>query len=394
MRTRSIARCTATSVRARAPRSGLGTAPVAVVPGATIVALLLVTLPLGAVAAQEPADDARATVEAAYRAKAEGDIAAARRAFERALEIGASPQRVHLELGFIALGQRRLGDARTHFEEVTRGPDEALAADARAQLRFVPNHLWADIYVEGWAWHRFAGAQSTNLVPTLRMRGLWRPVLDLDLHLYAYGQITRDVASRGAGPTSLPLIYADNHALLGGGLLFRFLDGHAAAFAQIGPAFNLRDDGREVVTLDGRVGVMGGIESSECRLPHFNGMRALIGGCLEAYGEIVYVSRFDHDIVGMVRGRAGLNLFQIGPMLWQPLFELRALGGKNGDYYNNLVELGVGYRWRLLEPLLVDFTTTLHGGLYYGVQNVDPLPDPPLFLELRALLTTYVEVMP
>lgn len=366
----------------------------AMVPAATIVAALLATLVVTTVAAQERLGGAHAALEEAYRAKAQRDVEAARRAFERALELGADAQRVHLELGYLALGERRLGDARGHFEEVTRGPNDELAADARAQLRFVPNHFWGDIYVEGWAWYRFAGAESANLVPTLRLRGMWRPLLDLDLSLYAYGQITRDVASRGAGPRSLPVIYADNHALMGGGLLFRFLDGHAAAFAQIGPAFNLRDDGREIVSLDARIGVMGGIETSECRLPHYNGMRALIGGCIEGYGEIVYVSRFDHDIVGMLRGRVALNLFQVGPMLWQPLFELRALGGKNGDYYNNLIELGVGYRWRLLEPFVIDLITTLHGGLYYGLENVDPLPDPPLFLELRALLTTYVEVTP
>jgi hypothetical protein len=364
------------------------------VPTATIVALLLATLPVASVAAQERMEGAAAALEAGYRAKAERDVAAARRAFEQALELGADPQRVHLELGYIASAERRLADARRHFETAAGGPSAELAGAARTQLRFVPNHLWGDVYFEGWAWYRFAGARSANFVPTLRLRALWRPFLDHDFNVYLYGQITRDVASRGVGPRSLPVIYADNHALLGAGVFYRFLENHVAVFGQIGPAFNLRDDGGEIVSLDARAGVLGGIESSECRLPHFNGMRALVGGCVEGYGEIVYVSRFNHDIVGMVRGRVALNLFQIGPMLWQPLFELRALGGKNGDYYNNLVELGVGYRFRLLEPFLIDLTTTLHGGLYYGVQNVDPVPNPPVFLELRALLTTYAEIIP
>lgn len=394
MGSRSIAIHTATGARPRAARRASRTAVIAMVPTATIVALLLATLPLAPVAAQEHAEAATAALEEGYRAKAERDAAAARRAFERALALGADPQRVHLELGYVAAAQRRMADARRHFETAAGGPNAELAGAARTQLRFVPNHLWADVYFEGWAWYRFAGARSANFVPTLRLRGLWRPFLDADFNLYLYGQITRDIASRGVGPRSLPVIYADNHALLGAGIFYRFLENHAAVFGQLGPAFNLRDDGGEIVSLDARVGVLGGIASDECRLPHFNGMRLFIGGCVEGYGEIVYVSRFNHDIVGMVRGRVALNLLQVGPMLWQPLFELRALGGKNGDYYNNLAELGVGYRFRLLEPFLIDLTTTLHGGLYYGVQNVDPVPNPPVFLELRALLTTYAEITP
>lgn len=394
MRTRGIVDRFATSARRGAARSGRCTAAGGMAPFVTLVALMLATTAPGTLTAQAPLADETNTLEAAYQAKAEGDVEAARRAFERALELGADPQRVHLELGYLAAGERRLEDARRHFEQAANGPDATASADARAQLRFLPNHFWMDGYLEGWAWYRLTGADSANLVPTLRLRGLWRPLLDHDFNFYLYGQVTRDVASRGAGPRSLPVIYADNHALVGGGAMYRFLDGHMAVFGQLGPAFNLRDDGGDIVKLDARVGVMAGIESHECRLPRFNGVRAFIGGCLEGYGEIIYVSRFDHDIVGVLRGRAGLNLLQFEFLLFQPLFELRALGGKNGDYYNNLVELGFGSRIRLLEPFVMDLYTSVHGGLYYGVENVDPLPDPPAFLELRALLTTYVEVLP
>lgn len=375
----------ATTERRRPPRRRAS-------PFVTCVALALATLPLASSLAQERPDEARQALEAAYRAKAEGDIEAARRAFEHALELGADAQTVHLELGYLALGQGRMHDARGHLEHAARGRDEAMAENAAAQLRYVPNHFWGDAYVEGWAWYRFAGRESANFVPTLRLRAMWRPFLDLDLSVYAFGSITRDVASRERGPSSLPLVYADNRAMVGGGVLLRLLGGNLAVFAQAGPAFNLLDDGREWVDLDVRVGVAGGIESDQCRLPTFDGVRGLLSGCLEAYGELVYVSRFDHDVVGMVRGRAGLNVLQTGPVLWQPVAEVRALGGKNGDYYNNLAELGVGHRWRLLDPFGVDLVTTVHGGVYYGVENVDPLPSPPVYLEVRALLTSYVEI--
>ncbi len=381
----------ATREHLRAPRRDRRAAG-AVSRAATIVVVVLATALPGLSRAQEPSPEAIASLDRAYRAKAEGDFEAARRAFVDALEHGADPQVVHLELGYLAMSRGSRQDARAHFEAAAAGPSADMAASARAQLRYLPSHFWMDVYFEGWAWYRFAGRESANLVPTLRLRAMWRPFLDVDLSAYVYGRITRDVASRGRGPTSLPLVYADNHALVGGGLLLRLLDGHLALFAQIGPAFNLLDDGRDVVSLDARVGAAGGINSDECVLPSYDGVRAFIGGCAEFYGEAVYVSRFDHDIVAMARGRLGLNFLQTGPVLWQPLFEARALVGKNGDYYNNLAELGVGHRWRLLEPFNVDLVTTLHGGVYYGVQNLDPVPDPPFYLELRALLTSYVEI--
>ncbi len=126
MGSRSIAIHAATSVRSRAARRVSRTTTIAMVPTATIVTLLLATLPLAPVAAQEGLSSATAALEAGYRAKAERDVAAARRAFERALELGADPQRVHLELGFVATAERRLADARRHLETAASGPSLCL----------------------------------------------------------------------------------------------------------------------------------------------------------------------------------------------------------------------------------------------------------------------------
>jgi hypothetical protein len=357
---------------------------------ATSVLFVLVTIATSGALAQEHSIASRPFLNAAYRAKAQRDVELAIHEFERALRHGADPQVVHMELGYLELSREHRGDARNHFEQAANGPNEEMAANARAQLTNLPEHLWADAYFEGFGWHRFT-VQSTNFVPTLRLRGFWRPFLDFDANVYVYGQITRDVSSRGRTESSLPLIYADNHALVGGGLMLRFFGGRLGVWGQAGPAFNLIDDGRDTVSFDARAGIVFGVESDLCRVPVTDDVRAFIGGCLEAYGEFTYVSRFDHDVLGMLRGRAAYDLLLTGPVLWQPLIELRALGGLNQNYYNNFAEIGVGHRWRLLTPFVVDLITTVHGGVYYGLENVDPLPDPPVFLELRLLLTTYVE---
>ncbi len=368
----------------------------------TSVVIVLATVPPARTAAQGTAsptrtaaqrDAASAQLDAAYRAKAAGNLDAARDAFLRALELGADSQRVHAELGYLEQSRGNRGAARAHFEQAAHGPDQTIATSARGELRYLPTHLWGDLYVEGYGWHRVTEPASTNLVPMLRLRGLWRPVLDFDLNLYVYGQITRDVASRDRTPTSLPLVYADNHALLGGGLLLR-LFGRAAIWAQAGPAFNLIDDGRERIDLDVRAGIVAGTHNDECILPNTNDVRAMVGACGEIYGEITYVSRFDHDIIGMLRGRGSFNLLMTGPVMWQPLIELRGLFGKNDNYYNNVAEVGAGHRFRLVDPFIIDLITSVHGGFYFRTQEADPVPDPPLYMELRLVLATYVELVP
>jgi hypothetical protein len=390
---RSIDRFAAAPTTFRQARRSVERTRFALLLLATSVLFLFVTIAAPA-SAQRDERAARSELVIAYRAKAAGDLTGAQRAFARALELGAEPQRVHLELGYVELAQGHRGAARSHFEQAAHGPDAALAENARAQLVYLPAHLWGDVYFETYAWHRLSEPVSTNLVPMLRLRGMWRPILDVDFSFYVYGQITRDVASRNRTPTSLPLIYADNHALVGGGGFLRLFEGRVGIWAQAGPAFNLLEDGRERISFDGRIGIAGAIESDDCRMRGYDGVRTLVGPCVEGYGEIVYVSRFNHDVVGTLRGRAGYGLLLTGPVLWQPLIEVRALGGKNGDYYNNRAEVGLGHRWRLLEPFVLDLITTVHGGVYYGVRNVDPVPDPPLFLELRLILATYVEVVP
>ena len=340
------------------------------------------------------ADAIESHFSAAARARHDRNWSLARSEIELAEHAGADSQRLELERGYSALAARDVQAARTHFEHAAAGPDAERADAARAQLRYVPSWIWGSAYIEGYAWHRYAGTQTPDdLVPTLRLRGLVRPFLnaDFDFSFYVYGQITRDVASRNRGPSSLPLVYADNHALLGGGALLRLFDGHLALWGQIGPAFNLLDDGAQLVTLDARAGAQLFWDTDQCRVPAIDGATWVAAPCLEGYGDITYVSRFDHDVIGMLRGRAGYGILLTGPVLWQPLIELRGFLSRNGDFYNNFAELGAGIRWRLLTPIAIDLLATIHGGAYYGIHGRDPLPSPTHYAELRLLLVSYLE---
>ncbi len=149
-----------------------------------LAALLLgVTLPARA---EEPPAAPRAAglMDEAYQRRSAGDRAGAAAAFAAAAAAGADPQRVSMELGYLAKDDGDLTRARRCFEDASNGPDAELSRRARAELRFLPNHVSGDAYADLYAWGRFAGAaRGGDVVPTLRLRALYRPSFALDLEL-------------------------------------------------------------------------------------------------------------------------------------------------------------------------------------------------------------------
>jgi hypothetical protein len=328
-----------------------------------------------------------------YRLRNAGNPSGASQAFSRGLE-GADPataQRIELELAYLEMQQGERSDARVHFERAEEGPDQELSAQASREIEAMPSHWWGDFYAEYLMWHRFSGYDNSNGVATVRIRGAYRPFLDVDLNFYVFGQVTRDLRSRGSSEVGIPLIYADNYALVGGGVLLRLLAGRIGLFAQAGPAFNLNGDGRSAVDFDARAGVLGGIETSQCRIPSNGDVHLISAFCAELYGEAVWVHRFDDNVIAFLRGRISHGWLLTGPVLWAPYVEARIAADVNGDYYNNLADAGVGHRWRLLRPFPADALLGIHAGTYLGAENVDRAPDQLTYVELRLVASTYFD---
>jgi hypothetical protein len=189
----------------------------------------------------------------------------------------------------------------------------------------------------------------------------------------------------------VPEIYADNYAMTGGGLLLRLFERQVGLFAQGGPAVNLLDDGRQRVSFDGRGGLFFGLESPGCRPEAPGGVRLRLLPCADLYGEGVYVSRFDHNVIGFVRGRAGLGWMVTGPVAWQLVGEARTAGDLDGHHWNNFADAGAGHRWRLLGPIPIDLQLGAHVGSYFGREARDPAPSRKGYADLRLQAATYVE---
>jgi hypothetical protein len=325
----------------------------------------------------------------AYDRKARGDEQGALEALHAARDAGIAPQRIALELAYVHLAHGDIASARVELETATVGPDQALTLQARRQLDQLPKKWWADLYAESFGWTRIvAEKQTTDLVPMVRVRGLRRFTDTLDINLYVFAQATRDLASDGVG-SALPQIYADNRALTGGGALLRIFERRIGLFAQAGPAFALIDDGKAAIELDVRGGAFVSHGSAGCMIQ--GGIIEHETWCAELYGEAVYTSRFDHDVQAFFRGRTDFTYLETGPVSWQMYMEVRAAADRNGDYYDNFVESGLGPRWRLRRPAPIDLLLGPYIGTYFDRENVDPAPTKKDYIDLRLLVTTYVE---
>jgi hypothetical protein len=298
-------------------------------------------------------------------------------ALREARRAGADAQRIALELAFAHLARGETIAARDQLDLAAHGADPELAATARTQLRYLPRAWWADVYADSFAWYR-RSRDAIAMVPTARIRGFRRLSFAPEAYAYAFGQITRELGADGAG-LDVPTLYADNYALAGGGVLLRLVQRRAGLFAQIGPALALFDTA-EHVQLDARAGGVLWLES--------------IAGAFasQLYAEVVYTSRFDHDVQALARWRGSIAYATTGALRWELFGELRGALDRRGDYFDNLVDAGAGPRWRLRSAVPLDILVGAHAGRYLGREAMDPLPSRTSYVDLRILFATYVEL--
>ncbi len=325
-------------------------------------------------------------LQLAYNRKATGDLEGAEAAFLAALAAGGDEASIALELGYLAHARGDYAQSEARFRQARQASSNRIRA-ARTELQALEPTFWGEAYGQVFGWHRFYPSQRTNLLPFLQVRGFWHPIEGVDFDPYVYVNASRDLASRGEGPLGYPVIYADNTLGVGVGALFRTWERQAGVFAQLGTAINLLNDDRQRLWFDMRIGAYVDLERDiGCHPePAFEGVTTPMEFCWEAYGELVYVSRYDHNVIAQARGRAGATAMVTGRIAWQPLVEARLNKDVLNDYWNNLAELGAVHRWRLLDGIPFDLMVGLHFGSYFGLYRDDTPPSPLSYAELRLL---------
>ena len=311
-------------------------------------------------------------------------------------EKGANSQLIELYRAYLDKAKKDDFAARKHLREVANGEDEDLAKQARAELRYTAKPVWADLYGEGFGWARVWPEDKVfdDFTGTVRVRGYLHPFQKIAFDPYIFFQLSGDVRSRqDGGPTfgGGPLIYADNSAMLGGGLLLRVWKHRITFWGQVAAAFPwVKLATASDVQLDVQAGAAISFSSEGCRPPDGKPAYVAAHWCAEFYGDTVYRNRPYHNLFFSARGRVGLHYLVTGPVAWAPIIEARFSKDVIDDYWANLIDFGLMHRWRLMSPLGIDVVVGVHSGTLLGLYRDTPPPANLGYIDFRLQLSAYV----
>lgn len=319
-------------------------------------------------AARQKPDDGALQRQIGFTALNAGLEKEGRAAFERALAIDPKDELARNQIAFMldAEGQHR--SARDEFKQLLNSADperRLRACEAYGNLRnsvnrLMPKPWFGEVYLAP-EYDRQTGA---GVAPVQLKVGI-TPESVPKLDIYASTRLTYDTRS-GAGQGILgPQFYYDNAAIFAGGARVRPIDGWPIIlFAEAGYAYDLLYKNRNRWQPDLRGGLVVAQEWNMLPLcdqadpfaPRF---------IADFYGDLVYFSRYDSDVIGFARIRPGYRFFENANYAT----EVYAMAAGATDTQNNpdnrFVEGGFGLALRAFSYVPL----TLRGELAYVVRD-------------------------
>lgn len=277
-----------------------------------------------------------------------------------------------LELGYVYDSLHDKAGAIRSFTQALASPDPDVRETASQALRGLGGQggpAYVDVYAAPFWTSRFQNRVVTFEGQVGRTVQRYKP-----LSVYLAARFTRDSRSH---TDSLPEIYADNVLSLAPGLRFQPEGTSARLNLEVGPAFNLlrtAEHPREV-ELEARA-VLSDYRFWAGRARTF----------VDLGGSVGYYGRHRDNVIGELLGRAGVkvfddNLFQLS--LYAPV---KALKDVNRDFYNNVVEFGLGGEARPFTPVNLALRAEFLRGCYMGISGRDPNPFGAVYRDTRVML--------
>jgi tetratricopeptide (TPR) repeat protein len=260
------------------------------------------------------------------------------REFQIAHEIDPDDYEVALKLGVVHNILREDREALKWFARAMRSPDAAVAAEARRsyrnlapQLRRFQTSIWTLPFYSTRYHDTFHYAQ---LKTELRLGSLpVRPYVSL--------RLSGDWKRKTAGP--LPQFLSESSLIASVGartLAWRGLTAWAEA-GQAASYLSRPPPGTPRFGPDYRGGIA-----------WFRNLGASLGGdragpFAEFNADLVYLSRFRHDLISYWQTRPGYRLPQLGWFRSQVFWNANVTGDRRREYWANFAEFGPGFRFRV-----------------------------------------------
>lgn len=307
-----------------------------------------------------------------YMSLAEGDGAGAAARLEGVRRLEPRDYQTALELGYIYDSLHDEAAAERSFAAALPSPDPGVQAAARRALagyRGRTDPLYLDIEAAAWSASRFP-----NKIFSLDARAGWKPDPYGPLSVYFAVRGAQDSRSRGG---TAPEVYSDDAVSFAPGIRLQPVGWNASLSADWGLTVNLlrtpehpsrtQTDGRAVLT-DYR---------------YWRGPRGLFA---DAGLNLGWYSRFRDNVIGTLRLRGGLRFH---PGRWTALTvyaPVNAHKDSNRDFFNNLVEAGVGVELQPSTLFNLNLRAEALRGAYTGIEGRDPNPYPKRYDEFRLTL--------
>jgi hypothetical protein len=200
-------------------------------------------------------------------------------------------------------------------------------------------------------------------------------------------RLWQDVRSR-TGELALPRIYSDNAAVMAFGVLIHPFARCLSVFAEVGNGVSLLTNppaylGRSKPDYRGGGSYWRGWGtslSSDSAAEHGFLSSA---GFREVYWDTEYYTRYGDNIIGYFQYKEGFKTPRLGPLRCQVFGITNFAKDSRGDYYNNVSEIGPGFRtaWRR-HPSLQFYVEFMHG--VYTTEGTRIInPGRPNFNDLR-----------
>ena len=235
-----------------------------------------------------------------------------------------------LQLAYLYSAEGKSDKAEVMFTEASASPDPAISAPAKAALLQVHHQTkrwFASVYAEPFFQSRFSNeVNPTNLKIGLQPSRYFQPYVGL--------RFSRDIRSRSG---TLPQIYSDNSAVFSVGVQSPIAHTGAVIYAEAGTAVNLVGTGPEAPA-DYRVGLLWfrSWGASLVPSPNASGTTKWMGS---AYADGGYYSRYNRNALASAQLREGIRL-RTSRVPMALLGSLNLVKDSNGNFYNNVVEVG------------------------------------------------------
>jgi Flp pilus assembly protein TadD len=255
--------------------------------------------------------------------------------FEGIHDDDPSDSAVTLQIAYLYASGGRTSKAKLMFAEAGKDADTEIARQANAGLEQLDrdSKFWfASFYAAPFCQSRFSNEISpANAKIGLNLSRYFQPYVGL--------RFSRDIRSKAG---TLPESYSDNSAVLSIGVQSALWHTGAVLYADAGTAVNLIGE-KPLVASDYRVGI-DWFRSWGATLVHTGDASHSISLTGSAYVDGGFYSRYNHNFIGNVQVRGGINLPTTWVLPMQLLAATNLVRDTNGNFYNNVIEFGPALR--------------------------------------------------